>query len=136
MTTIKFGEHLHSLKLNLTGMTEYGVSFDEMMFGTIPLPAEGARFDTAFEDQASGSRLNGSVLGLITLEHAQMAIWSCISTKLLPRRMGQTLTPKGVVLNFWRRRDYEHSREHDPIYVLGRLHVGESVAGMVHRSGQ
>ena len=63
MSTIEVGEHLYTIKLNLTGMTEYGVSFGELTSGSIPPPAEGARFDAAFEGQASGSKLNGTVAG-------------------------------------------------------------------------
>ncbi len=64
MSTIEVGEHLYSLKLNLTGMTEYGISFDELMSGAIPAPAEGARFDAAFEGQVSGAKMSGSVTGI------------------------------------------------------------------------
>ena len=64
MNTIEVNEHLYTIKLNLTGMTEYGVDFDELTSGTIPPPPEGARFDAAFEGRASGPRLNGTVAGV------------------------------------------------------------------------
>ena len=64
MSTIEVGELLYTIKVNLTGMTEYGVSFADFTGGQIPPPAEGARFDAAFEGQASGPKLNGSVSGI------------------------------------------------------------------------
>ena len=38
-------------------MTEYGVSFEALMAGQVAPPPEGARFDVAFEEAASGPRL-------------------------------------------------------------------------------
>jgi hypothetical protein len=64
MSTIEVGEHLYTIKLNLTGMTEYGVSFSDLTSGSISPPAEGARFDAAFEGQATGAKLNGTVSGV------------------------------------------------------------------------
>jgi hypothetical protein len=40
MSTIEVGEHLYTIKLNLTGMTEYGVSFLSLRPGAF-LPGRG-----------------------------------------------------------------------------------------------
>jgi hypothetical protein len=64
MNTIELGEPLYEYTLNITGLTEYGVSFEELTSGKIPPPAEGARFDVAFAGEASGSKLNGKVTGI------------------------------------------------------------------------
>ena len=41
MSTIEVGEHLYTIKLNLTGMTEYGVSFLSLRPGAF-LPRQRA----------------------------------------------------------------------------------------------
>ncbi len=64
MSNIEVGELLYTIKLNLTGMTEFGVSFADLTSGKIAPPAEGARFDAAFEGEASGPKLNGFVSGV------------------------------------------------------------------------
>ena len=64
MSTIQVGEMLYSLKMRITGVTEFGVSFADLIAGVISPPVEGARFDAAFEGEASGPRLNGTVSGV------------------------------------------------------------------------
>ena len=64
MSTIEAGELLYRLILNITGMKEYGVSFAALMAGEAVPPAEGARFDVAFEGTATGPKLNGAAEGI------------------------------------------------------------------------
>ena len=64
MNTIEMGEPLYEYTLKITGMVEYGVSFEELLSGKIPPPPEGARFDIAFAGEASGSKLSGKVSGV------------------------------------------------------------------------
>ena len=64
MSTVEFGEPLYEYNLNITGVTEYGVNFAELISGKIPPPPEGARFDVAFAGKATGSKLNGKVVGV------------------------------------------------------------------------
>jgi hypothetical protein len=64
MNTIELGEPVYEYTLNITGLTEYGVSFEELTSGKIPPPPEGARFDIAFAGEASGSKVNGKVTGI------------------------------------------------------------------------
>ena len=45
-------------------MTDYGVSLDALMAGDAAPPAEGARFDVAFEGEATGPRLKGNLKGV------------------------------------------------------------------------
>lgn len=64
MNTIELGEALYEYSLNITGLTEYGVSFEDLTSGKIPPPPEGARFDVAFAGEASGTKLGGKVIGV------------------------------------------------------------------------
>lgn len=64
MTTITVGERLYEYTVRITGMTEYGVSFADLMAGTIAPPPEGARFDVIFAGTSSGPRLKGDVTGV------------------------------------------------------------------------
>ncbi|HEY5408034.1 MAG TPA: DUF3237 family protein [Ginsengibacter sp.] len=64
MSTINLGEPLYEYTLSITGLTEYGVSLQELASGKIPPPPEGARFDVAFAGEASGSKLSGKVTGI------------------------------------------------------------------------
>jgi hypothetical protein len=58
------GELLYTVSLNLTGMTEYGVSFAALMAGEVTLPAEGARFDVPFKGTANGPKVIGAIEGV------------------------------------------------------------------------
>lgn len=48
----------------LTGILEYGVSWEQLIGGQIEIPSQGARFDITFEGKLSGERLNGSIKGV------------------------------------------------------------------------
>jgi Protein of unknown function (DUF3237) len=56
------GEKIYEYDLNLTGMTDYGVSLDAILSGKEKVPPQGARIDVAFEGRAIG-RLAGQVRG-------------------------------------------------------------------------
>lgn len=64
MGVIDVGELLYEYTVNLTGMTEYGVSFADLMAGTAAPPPEGARFDVPFEGSSIGPKLKGTVSGV------------------------------------------------------------------------
>lgn len=64
MSAIEAGELLYEYTCKVTGMTEFGTSFEALMSGQTPPPPEGARFDVAFEGTASGSRLKGKAIGV------------------------------------------------------------------------
>jgi hypothetical protein len=57
------GEKIYEYELDITGMTDYGISLEAILSGQTPLPPPGARLDVAFEGQALG-RLAGSVRGV------------------------------------------------------------------------
>ena len=63
MDTMDVGELLYEYTAKVTGLTEYGVSFEALMAGTTPPPPEGARFDIRFEGPSIGPRLKGTVTG-------------------------------------------------------------------------
>lgn len=63
-----FTEHLFDEEIQLTGITEYGISWDELIKGNIKLPSQGARFDLEFEGKIIGERINGSIKGVDYLE--------------------------------------------------------------------
>ena len=64
MSKIETGELLYEVTLNITGMTEYGVSFGALMAGEVPPPPEGARFDFAIEGAVNGPKLKGELTGV------------------------------------------------------------------------
>lgn len=63
-TTIPAAEHLFDEKLHLTGVTEYGVSMQELLSGQISPPPQGARLDIAYEGRIEGERLSGTIKGV------------------------------------------------------------------------
>jgi Protein of unknown function (DUF3237) len=57
------GEKIYEYDLDVTGMTDYGVSLDAILSGREKIPPQGARVDVAFEGHATG-RLTGRVRGV------------------------------------------------------------------------
>lgn len=57
------GEKIYEYDLDITGMTDFGVSLDAILAGTATIPPQGARFDVAFAGEAKG-RLSGKVTGV------------------------------------------------------------------------
>jgi hypothetical protein len=64
MSKIELGELIYELNLNITEMTEYGVSFAALMAGEVPPPPEGARFDIHVDGVDNGPKLKGKVTGI------------------------------------------------------------------------
>ena len=64
MATIDVKELLYESIVKLTGMTEYGFSFEALIAGTAAPPPEGARFDVPFEGASNGPKLKGKVTGV------------------------------------------------------------------------
>jgi hypothetical protein len=57
------GEKIYEYDLDVTGVTDYGVSMESILAGKERIPPQGARFDVAFEGNATG-RLSGRVRGV------------------------------------------------------------------------
>ena len=57
------GEKIYEYDLDVTGMTDYGVSLDAILSGEKEIPAQGVRIDIAFEGHAQG-RIAGRVRGV------------------------------------------------------------------------
>jgi len=57
------GEKIYAYDLDITGVTDYGISMESILSGKEALPPQGARFDVAFEGNATG-RLTGRVRGV------------------------------------------------------------------------
>src|SRR5208337_2889960 len=57
------GEKIYEYDLDITGVTDYGVSLESILAGKAKVPTQGARFDVAFEGNATG-RLSGRVRGV------------------------------------------------------------------------
>jgi len=89
MGTIDVGELLYEYTVKLTGMTEYGVSFEALMAGTAAPPPEGARFDVSFEGATNGPKLKGKVAESTTCESAPTADSTCIFMRRSQRTMGR-----------------------------------------------
>lgn len=63
MSNIEVGELLYEYRVNVTGITEFGVSFADLLSGAVAPPPEGARFDVHFEGASSGPKLKGTAKG-------------------------------------------------------------------------
>ncbi len=57
------GEKIYDMELNITGVTDYGVSMDAILSGEEAIPLHGARFDLAVDGQYEG-RLAGHAHGV------------------------------------------------------------------------
>ena len=57
------GEKIYEYDLNITGVTDYGITLDTILSGKEQVPPQGARIDVAFEGRASG-RVSGQVRGV------------------------------------------------------------------------
>jgi hypothetical protein len=57
------GEKIYEYDLDVTGMTDNGVSLEAILSGKTAIPPQGVRIDVAFEGQARG-RLAGRVRGV------------------------------------------------------------------------
>jgi hypothetical protein len=57
------GEKIYEYDLNVTGVTDYGVTLQAILSGQTSVPPQGARVDIAFEGRATG-RLTGRVRGI------------------------------------------------------------------------
>jgi hypothetical protein len=57
------GEKIYEYDLRITGVTDYGIPMDAILSGQADIPAQGVRFDVAFEGRAVG-RLAGTVRGV------------------------------------------------------------------------
>lgn len=57
------GEKIYAYDLNVTGLTDFGVTLPSIVSGEYPIPSQGARIDVAFEGRATG-RLAGRVSGV------------------------------------------------------------------------
>ena len=62
--TMPVGAHLFDEVVHLTGLTEYGMSWEKLTTGQAVLPPQGARFDIAFEGTFEGLRLKGTIAGV------------------------------------------------------------------------
>ena len=57
------GEKIYEYDLDVTGVTDYGVTLQAILSGQASVPPQGARIDVAFEGRATG-RLTGRVRGI------------------------------------------------------------------------
>ena len=57
------GEKIYEYDLDITGVTDYGVSMESILAGKEKVPPQGTRVDVAFEGNATG-RLSGRVHGV------------------------------------------------------------------------
>jgi hypothetical protein len=57
------GEKIYEYDVDITGMTDYGITLEAALSGQVPIPPQGLRIDVAFEGRATG-RLVGRVKGV------------------------------------------------------------------------
>ena len=56
---IKVKELIYTANFGITGLTEFGYSFEDMVTGKMPIPSEGTQFTITLEGIVSGDKLNG-----------------------------------------------------------------------------
>jgi hypothetical protein len=61
------GEKIYEMELDLTGVTDYGLSMDALLTGREAVPLQGARFDLAVNGSSKG-RLAGRAHGVDYLQ--------------------------------------------------------------------
>lgn len=64
----QFTEHLFDEEIQLTGITEYGIRWEDIIDASADIPPQGARFDLAFEGKVIGKKLNGTIKGMDYLQ--------------------------------------------------------------------
>jgi len=57
------GEKIYEYDLDVTGITDYGITLDAVLSGQTPVPPQGVCLDVAFEGEGRG-RLTGRVRGV------------------------------------------------------------------------
>lgn len=57
------GEKIYEYELDITSVTDYGLTMEAVLSGQVPIPPQGVRLDVAFSGRASG-RLAGQVRGV------------------------------------------------------------------------
>ena len=57
------GEKIYDFDAEVTGTTDFGIALSDILDGSHPIPAQGARFDVAFAGRATG-RLAGRISGI------------------------------------------------------------------------
>lgn len=57
-------QELFTETVHLTGVVEYGVSWQALTSGQVKPPPEGARFDISFAGQVEGEQINGTIEGV------------------------------------------------------------------------
>jgi hypothetical protein len=57
------GEKIYEYEVDITGVTDYGLTMEAVLSGQVPIPAQGVRIDVAFAGRASG-RMAGQVRGV------------------------------------------------------------------------
>jgi len=62
------GEKIYQYELDVTGVTDFGVSLQDVLSGAAAIPPQGIRIDVAFDGRATG-RLAGRVRGV---DHVRM----------------------------------------------------------------
>ena len=62
-TTAMRGEKIYEMELDLTGVTDFGLSMDAVLAGREAIPLHGARFDLAVDGRSKG-RLAGRAHGV------------------------------------------------------------------------
>lgn len=60
---IKKTDLLFEEEVRLTGVKEYGFSWQQFVSNTEPIPPEGLKFDIHFEGEVTGDRINGTIKG-------------------------------------------------------------------------
>jgi hypothetical protein len=67
VATSKTTEQIRTLfeeRVQLTGIKEFGLSWEDMLQGKTGIPPEGARFDITFEGDLKGPQIEGRIKGV------------------------------------------------------------------------
>jgi hypothetical protein len=85
-STIKVTEHLYNVSLQITGTTEFGIGFQDLLSDPSKMPPQGARFDIHIEGKIDGHKLKGTIKGTDYLYmrpdgHSRLHVHTLIKTE-------------------------------------------------------
>jgi len=72
------GEKIYEYDLEMKGVTDFGVTMDDILAGKQAVPPQGARFDVAFAGQGKG-RVSGRVSGV---DYLRMRADGCMNLEI------------------------------------------------------
>ena len=131
--TLLFEEHVQ-----LTGIRDFGLSWEALNEGRVKVPGEGARFDISFEGDLKGPRIEGRIRGVdyLTIRadgRFMLRIYATVITKdgeaialeedgiLIPGQNGSTVADLQFNMKFTTAAKAYSWINNIPVWAVGRI---------------